>query len=120
MPEPPSPLDGFRLGLAFMASAPRGQHELDFEAEEAAILTAVGQTRIDLMVEDTGDPEQLGRRLAEPGGMPVVHLSWKSTLTRRCSRPGRRNAASHRPVLALNLADHQPPCTHFTGLPDGR
>lgn len=51
-------------GLAFMASAPRGQHELDFEAEEAAILSAVGQTRIDLMVEDTGDPEHLGRRLA--------------------------------------------------------
>jgi hypothetical protein len=51
-------------GLAFMASAPRGQHELDFGAEEAAILTAVGQTRIDLIVEDTGDPEHLGRRLA--------------------------------------------------------
>ena len=31
-------LDGFRLGLAFLASSPRGQHELDFEAEEAAIL----------------------------------------------------------------------------------
>ena len=29
-------LDGFRLGLAFMASSPRGQHELDFEAEEGA------------------------------------------------------------------------------------
>jgi hypothetical protein len=41
----PPPLDGFRLGLAFMASAPRGQHELDFEAEEAAILTAVGESR---------------------------------------------------------------------------
>ncbi len=72
---PPRSLDGFRLGLAFMASAPRGQHELDFEAEEAAILTAVGESRIDLMVEDTGDPEQLGRRLGELGGMPVVHLS---------------------------------------------
>ena len=48
-------LDGFRLGLAFMASAPRGQHELDFEAEEAAILAAVGESRIDLVVEDTGD-----------------------------------------------------------------
>ncbi len=74
-PQPPPPLDGFRLGLAFMASSPRGQHELDFEAEEAAILTAVGESRIDLMVEDTGDPEQLARRLAELGGMPVVHLS---------------------------------------------
>ena len=74
-PEPRPPLDGFRLGLAFMASAPRGQHELDFEAEEAAILTAVGESRIDLMVEDTGDPEQLAHRLAGLGGMPVVHLS---------------------------------------------
>ena len=76
---PPAPqrpgLDEFRLGLAFMASAPRGQHELDFEAEEAAILAAVGETRIDLVVEDTGDPEQLARRLAGLGGMPVVHLS---------------------------------------------
>ena len=69
------PLDQFRLGLAFMASAPRGQHELDFEAEEAAILAAVGETRLDLVVEDTGDPGQLASRLAGLGGMPVVHLS---------------------------------------------
>jgi hypothetical protein len=68
-------LDGFRLGVAFMASSPRGQPELDFEAEEAAVLAAVGQSRADLVVEDSGDPEQLGRRLAELGGMPVVHLS---------------------------------------------
>ena len=68
-------LDGFRLGLAFMASSPRGQHELDFEAEEAAILAAVGETNVDLVVEDTGDPKQLARRLAAAGGMPVVHLS---------------------------------------------
>ena len=68
-------LDGFRLGLAFMASAPRGQHELDFEAEEAAILAAVGESRIDLVVDDTGDPGQLARRLADLGGMPAVHLS---------------------------------------------
>jgi tetratricopeptide (TPR) repeat protein len=68
-------LDRFRLGLAFMASSPRGQHELDFEAEEAAILSAVGETQIDLLVEDTGNPKQLAARLAEAGGMPVVHLS---------------------------------------------
>ena len=68
-------LDGFRLGLAFMASSPLGQHELDFEAEEAAILHAVGDSRVDLVVDDTGDPKQLGSRLAELGGMPVVHLS---------------------------------------------
>ena len=70
-PEP----DSFRLGLAFMASSPRGQHELDFEAEEAAILTAVGEAHVDLLVEDTGDPGQLASRLAAAGGMPVVHLS---------------------------------------------
>jgi tetratricopeptide (TPR) repeat protein len=72
--EPPG-LDGFRLGLAFMASAPRGQHELDFEAEEAAILQAVGEARVDLVVDDTGDPAQLAHRLASLGGLPVVHLS---------------------------------------------
>ena len=71
----PSALDGFRLGLAFMASSPRGQHELDFEAEEAAILAAVGETNLDLVVDDTGDPEQLARRLAGMGGVPVLHLS---------------------------------------------
>lgn len=67
--------DEYCLGLAFMASAPRGQRELDFEAEEMAILGAVDQTRLDLLVDDTGDPAQLGHRLADLGGMPVVHLS---------------------------------------------
>ena len=69
------PLDGFGLGLAFMASAPRGAGELDFEAEEAAVLAAVGESRIDLLVEDTGDPQQLAQRLAGAGGLPAVHLS---------------------------------------------
>ncbi|MFF0034512.1 CHAT domain-containing protein, partial [Streptomyces avermitilis] len=68
-------LDGYRLGVAFMASAPRGQHELDFEAEEIAILKAVGETSLDLVVDDSGNPEHLGLRLSELGGMPVVHLS---------------------------------------------
>ncbi|MBO3743681.1 CHAT domain-containing protein [Actinoplanes flavus] len=73
--ETPPASDDLRLGLMFMASSPRGQFELDFEAEETAILDAVGDTRVDLVVEDTGDPEQLGHRLADLGGMPVVHLS---------------------------------------------
>ncbi|WP_432033190.1 tetratricopeptide repeat protein [Streptomyces antibioticus] len=75
LPGPAPVLDGYRLGVAFIASAPRGQHELDFEAEEMAILSAVGETSVDLVVEDSGDPEHLGRRLSELGGMPVVHLS---------------------------------------------
>ena len=80
-------LDGFRLGLAFMASSPRGQHELDYEAEEAAILGAVGENRVDLVVEDTGDPEQLAHRLADLGGMPAVHLSCHGVNNWR-ARPG--------------------------------
>ncbi|WP_203832818.1 CHAT domain-containing protein, partial [Actinoplanes lobatus] len=74
-PTDATPLDEYRLGLMFMASAPRRQRELDFEAEESAILTAVGDTRVDLVVEDTGDPEQLGLRWADLGGLPVLHLS---------------------------------------------
>ena len=92
-------LDGFRLGLAFMASSPQGQHgqqELDFEAEEAAILHAVGDSRVDLVVEDTGDPEQLGHRLADLDGMPVVHLSCHG-LNNWSPRPG----AARVPVLMM-------------------
>ncbi|MER7488306.1 CHAT domain-containing protein, partial [Streptomyces sp. NPDC126497] len=74
-PGPVQAPDGYRLGVAFMASAPRGQHELDYEAEEMAILKAVGEASLDLVVEDSGNPERLGLRLAELGGMPVVHLS---------------------------------------------
>ena len=52
------------------ASAPRGQHELDFEAEGAAILAAVGESRIDLVVEDTGD------RSSWPGWQPWAGCRW--------------------------------------------
>lgn len=34
---PVPPVDDFRLGLVFMAAAPRGQHPLDYDGEEAAI-----------------------------------------------------------------------------------
>ncbi|MFC8721413.1 tetratricopeptide repeat protein, partial [Kitasatospora sp. NPDC057198] len=74
-PGPADPPDDRRLGVAFMASSPRGQNELDYEAEELAILRAVGETGLDLVVEDSGNPERLGLRLSELGGMPVVHLS---------------------------------------------
>lgn len=48
-------LDSYRLRLAFMASAPCGNLELDYEAEETALLTAVENQDIDLLVEDSGD-----------------------------------------------------------------
>ncbi|MGW2787291.1 CHAT domain-containing protein, partial [Streptomyces populi] len=98
-------LDGYRLGVAFMASAPRGQHELDFEAEEMAILNAVGETSVDLVVEDSGNPEHLGLRLSELGGMPVVHLSCHGLHN---WRPGPDKPAT--PVLLMedDLGDGRP------------
>ena len=110
-PGAPPPLDGFRLGLAFMASSPRGQHELDFEAEEAAILGAVRENRVDLVVDDTGDPEQLAHRLADLGGMTAVHLSCHGVNNWR-PRPGEPgvpvllmedDAGAGRPTTAANL-----------------
>jgi len=73
--EPPPALDDCRLGLAFMAAAPAGAMELDYEAEETAILDAVGTTHLDLLVEESGEADTLGRHLAAAGGLPVLHLS---------------------------------------------
>ena len=68
-----------------MASSPRGQQELDFEAEEAAILAAVGESRLDLVVEDTGDPEQL----APPAGGAGRDAGGASVLPRANNWPAR-------------------------------
>ena len=98
-PVPGPALDGHRLGVAFMASAPRGQVELDYEAEERAILEAIDPRHgIDLLVEDSGDPLQLKLRQTELQGLPVLHLSchghneWK---------PAGQPAAKPEPVLLL-------------------
>ena len=78
-PKEPPPLDRFRLGLAFMASSPRGQSVLDYEAEETAILRAVedgDRIDADLWVEESGDPKQLQSRLNDlDAHLPIVHLS---------------------------------------------
>ena len=97
------PLDEFRLGLAFMASSPRGEKkELDYEAEEAAILAAVGDRNLDLVVEESGDPEQLGDRLAALDGIPAVHLSCHGDNN---WRPAHQPAARPRPVLLMEDAE---------------
>jgi hypothetical protein len=69
------PLGDRRLGLVFMASSPRRQQELDYEAEESAILAAVPPERIDLVVEESGNPGELGARLADLEQMQALHLS---------------------------------------------
>jgi hypothetical protein len=75
-PAEPAPLDDYRLGVAFMAASPRGTTELDYEAEENAILTASGRVGMDLRIEDSGNPEKLGQFLNSLDQTPpVLHLS---------------------------------------------
>jgi len=69
------PLDGYRLGLTFMAASPCGQGMLDYEAEEATILRAVGEQHIDLVVEESGELDVLSQKLANLPTMTVLHLS---------------------------------------------
>ncbi len=62
-PNTPDRPDEHRLGLVFMAASPRQAAMLDYEAEEAAVIKAVGEHRIDLVVEETGELDELGRKL---------------------------------------------------------
>jgi hypothetical protein len=76
--EKPEKPDDLCLGLTFMAAAPRGVVELDYGAEENAILDAVGTLGLDLLVEESGNPDLLTERLAElsnRGSMQTLHLS---------------------------------------------
>ena len=99
-PAAPPALDDYRLGVAFMAAAPRGAQPLDFEAEEAAIMVAAGRD-LDLLVEESGDPEELGRRLVKlKPTLPVLHLSCHGHNAWR----GRDGRQAPQPVLMLEDA----------------
>ena len=72
--------DHLDLSLLFMAAAPEGQHELDYEAEEAAILEATrslrtGQPLVHLTVEESGELDVLAEQLAAAGPFDILHLS---------------------------------------------
>lgn len=68
------------LSLMFMAAAPEGQHDLDYEREEAAILEAT-RAKSDrpplahLQVEESGALEFLDERLTYDGPFEALHLS---------------------------------------------
>src|SRR5262249_28476353 len=66
-------LDKHRLGMVFMAASPHGARDLDYEAEETAIMEAVGSTKLDLPVEESGNVKELGERLAEYKAIQVLH-----------------------------------------------
>jgi len=100
-PAAPHDLDEYRLGVAFMAAAPRGAQALDFEAEEAAIMVAAARD-LDLLVEESGDPEELGRRLVKlKPTLPVLHLSCHGDNAWR----GKDGKQAPRPVIMLEEAD---------------
>ena len=81
------------IALMFMAASPEGPHELDYEAEEAAILEATKGLAIQLSVEESGTVSFLGNRLADEGPMEVVHVSCHGTIL------------NGRPVLALETPE---------------
>ncbi|MCG8549114.1 MAG: CHAT domain-containing protein, partial [Desulfobacterales bacterium] len=71
-PQPPAYSD---LAVAFMAAAPEGHKELDFEAEEAAILMATQNLPLSLCVEESGCHRYLKDKLTLEGPFEAVHLS---------------------------------------------
>ncbi|MCI5149906.1 MAG: CHAT domain-containing protein [Candidatus Electrothrix sp. MAN1_4] len=64
------------LTLAFMAADPGLKSGLNYEAEERAIFTATRNHRnLNLLVDESGNLEELSRRLSEAGHCDVLHLS---------------------------------------------
>ena len=84
------------LQLMFMAAAPQGQVDLDFEREEATVLAATrGDGRVHVIVEETGSLEFLrGRLVSEEGPFEAVHLSCHGDIDKRLG-----------PVLLLETAE---------------
>ena len=80
-PPGPSPT---RLGLVFMAAAPRGADNLDYEAEEASILAATRHLGLELAVEESGTLELLSACVARETP-EVIQISCHGTLH---PRPG--------------------------------
>ena len=77
MADKPEPTAAHRLSAVFMAASPEGLTErgqLDFEAEEAAILKTTEQTGVDLTVEESGTLPLLEACLAREKP-ELVHLS---------------------------------------------
>lgn len=95
------------LGLVFMAASPRdGGAELDYEAEEAAILAATERLGLGLSVEESGCAEFLGERLDAEAAVEAIHLSCHGMVldaetAKRCAAQG----AEPGPVLLLETPE---------------
>jgi len=77
--QPPPPPAQDRLGLVFMAAAPRRVSALNYEAEEASILQATKNIGIDLVVEESGTLDLLAACVAREKP-DVVQISCHGTL----------------------------------------
>ncbi|MFI5021401.1 MAG: tetratricopeptide repeat protein [Alphaproteobacteria bacterium] len=73
--EPMPPNAKHRLGVMFMAAAPIGAIALDFDAEEAAVLRATERVGLDLVVEDSGNLDELCIAWKDEGSLDALHLS---------------------------------------------
>ncbi|WP_422378535.1 CHAT domain-containing protein [Roseibium sp.] len=76
-PAQPAPEPPYRdLSLLFMAASPRGGGpELDFELEEAAILSATEKLELSLAVEESGCADYLEARLRQQETFEAMHFS---------------------------------------------
>ena len=99
----PAPARHSDLSLMFMAAAPEGQSDLDYEAEEAAILEATrakdGRAPLaHVQVEESGALEFLAGRMRLDGPFEALHLSCHGDIVAR-------DGEAPSPVLLLETAE---------------
>ncbi|WP_422375698.1 CHAT domain-containing protein [Roseibium sp.] len=98
------------LRMIFMAAAPEGQSELDFEAEEVSISEATGsaagsESLVHLIVEESGTLKNVSERLAgRDGAFEVLHLSCHGDFVAPRGIDGMQQG-SERPVLLLETEE---------------
>ena len=108
--QPPEPSLS-RLSMVFMAAAPRGADNLQYEAEERSILMATRDLGLDLVVEESGELELLSACVAREKPH-VVQISCHGTLSPEPALlleddVGER-ALVRTSQLVSKLASHQP------------
>ncbi len=106
--------------MMFMAAAPEGQSELDYEAEEVSIINATKSTTgpaplAHLVVEESGALEFLSERLdGRDGEFEVLHLSCHGDIIAPKGTDGTRDGLE-RPILLLETAEGE---AHEVSAPD--
>ena len=70
----PMPPSDFRPGVVFMAASPTGEADLEYEAEEAAMVEATGRIGLDLVPEESGTLRYLAELVAREQP-DILHLS---------------------------------------------